>query len=141
MPAPPAAASRLIRSLLLLKQARRELTRIVHPRAVVPVTLGGAVVPNQVLMSVLAFMLFYGAVDGDREHAADVLRAWTWSAPPPPPSPASTTPARGWGRSGPSGNYQGLNDFQTWVCTFAMLLGRLELLSVLVLFTPAFWRR
>jgi len=52
---------KLIRSLLLLKQARRELTRIVHPRAVVPVTLGGAVVPNQVLMSVLAFMLFYGS--------------------------------------------------------------------------------
>jgi trk system potassium uptake protein TrkH len=47
----------------------------------------------------------------------------------------------GLGQVGPSGNYQGLNDFQTWVCTFAMLLGRLELLSVLVLFTPAFWRR
>jgi trk system potassium uptake protein TrkH len=47
----------------------------------------------------------------------------------------------GLGQVGPAGNYQGLTDFQTWVCTFAMLLGRLELLSVLVLFTPAFWRR
>ncbi len=41
---------------------------------------------------------------------------------------------------GPAGTYQPLTDFQTWVCTFAMLLGRLELLSVLVLLTPQFWR-
>jgi trk system potassium uptake protein TrkH len=47
----------------------------------------------------------------------------------------------GLGQVGPAGNYQGLSDFQTWVCTIAMLLGRLELLSVLVLFTPQFWRR
>jgi len=131
---------KLIRSLLLLKQARRELTRIVHPRAVVPVTLGGAVVPNQVLMSVLAFMLFYGSTmvvvsmllmfSGlDLVSAATATIACINNTGP------------GLGQVGPAGNYQGLTDFQTWVCTFAMLLGRLELLSVLVLFTPAFWRR
>ena len=42
---------------------------------------------------------------------------------------------------GPAVNYGVLPDFQTWVCSFAMLLGRLELLSLLVLFTPAFWRK
>jgi trk system potassium uptake protein TrkH len=42
---------------------------------------------------------------------------------------------------GPATNYGSLNDFETWVCTFAMLIGRLELFSVLVLFTPEFWRR
>jgi trk system potassium uptake protein TrkH len=42
---------------------------------------------------------------------------------------------------GPESNYGGLNDFEIWVCTFAMLIGRLELFSVLVLFTPEFWRR
>jgi trk system potassium uptake protein TrkH len=47
----------------------------------------------------------------------------------------------GLGQVGPSGNYQALTDFQTWVCTFAMMLGRLEMLSVLVLFTPQFWRK
>jgi trk system potassium uptake protein TrkH len=46
----------------------------------------------------------------------------------------------GLGQVGPAANYQGLSDFQTWVCTVTMLLGRLELLSVLVLFTPQFWR-
>jgi hypothetical protein len=47
----------------------------------------------------------------------------------------------GIGPTGPAGNYQVLTDFQTWVCTLAMLLGRLEVFSVLVLFTPTFWRK
>jgi len=42
---------------------------------------------------------------------------------------------------GPATNYASLNDFQTWVCTIAMLLGRLELFTLLVVFTPGFWRR
>ena len=42
---------------------------------------------------------------------------------------------------GPASNFSGLNDFETWVCTFAMLIGRLEMFSVFVLFTPEFWRR
>jgi trk system potassium uptake protein TrkH len=47
----------------------------------------------------------------------------------------------GLGKVGPADNFGALSDLQTWVCTVAMLLGRLELLSVLVLFTPQFWRR
>jgi trk system potassium uptake protein len=47
----------------------------------------------------------------------------------------------GLNRVGPSMNYGSLSDFQTWVCTLAMVLGRLEIFSVLVLFTPAFWRK
>ena len=131
---------KLIRSLLLLKQAKRELTRIVHPRAVVPVTLGGAVVPNQVLMSVLAFMLFYGSTMVVVSmllmfSGLDLVSATTATIA------CINNTGPGLGQVGPAGNYQGLSDFQTWVCTFAMLLGRLEMLSVLVLFTPTFWRR
>ena len=138
---------KLIRSLLLLqKQALRELTCIVHPRAVVPVTFGGAVVPPQVMQSVLAFMLVYGVVMTavcmllliscmDLVTAATATIACIDNTGP------------GLGQVGPSGNCQGLSDFQTSVCTFAMMLGRLgrlgrlELRSVLVLFTPAFWRK
>ncbi len=131
---------KLVRSLLLLKQARRELTRIVHPQAVVPVTFGGAVVPPQVMQSVLAFMLVYGFVmtvvcmllllsGMDLISAATATIACINNTGP------------GLGQVGPAANYQGLSDFQTWICTIAMLLGRLELLAVLVLFTPAFWRR
>jgi trk system potassium uptake protein len=46
----------------------------------------------------------------------------------------------GLGEVGPAVNYGALSDFQTWVCTVGMLLGRIELLPILVLFTPAFWR-
>ena len=41
---------------------------------------------------------------------------------------------------GPSGTYAPLTDFQTWVCTASMLLGRLEIFVLIVPFTPAFWR-
>ncbi len=47
----------------------------------------------------------------------------------------------GLGQVGPAANYQGLTDFQTWVCSITMLLGRLELFSILVLFTGSFWRK
>jgi len=47
----------------------------------------------------------------------------------------------GLGPVGPAGNYAVLTDFQTWVCTITMLLGRLEMFSLLVLLTPGFWRR
>jgi trk system potassium uptake protein TrkH len=49
--------------------------------------------------------------------------------------------AHGLGIVGPTHTYQDLTVFQTWICTVAMLLGRLEIFSVLVLFTPAFWRK
>jgi trk system potassium uptake protein TrkH len=131
---------KLIRSLLMLKLARRELMRIVHPRAVLPVTWQGGVVPSQVLFSLLAFMLIYGSVMAlvtllllfsgmDLVSAATATVACINNTGP------------GLGQVGPASNYQGLTDFQTWVCTFAMMLGRLELLSVLVLFTPQFWRK
>ena len=47
----------------------------------------------------------------------------------------------GLGSVGPGKTYQSLTALQTWICTAAMLLGRLEIFSVLVLFTPAFWRK
>ncbi|MGP1609965.1 MAG: potassium transporter TrkG, partial [Burkholderiales bacterium] len=47
----------------------------------------------------------------------------------------------GLARVGPSTTFAVLSDFQTWVCTFAMLIGRLELFTMLIVFTPVFWRR
>ena len=47
----------------------------------------------------------------------------------------------GLGQVGPASNFGGLTDFQTWVCTATLLLGRLELFTLLVVFTPGFWRR
>jgi trk system potassium uptake protein TrkH len=131
---------KMIRALLLIKGARREFKRIVHPRAIVPVTFGNAAVDANVLQSVLAFMLVYGAVMVAATmlllfSGLDVVTAFTAVVA----SINNTGP--GLGQVGPAANYQGLNDFQTWVCTATMLLGRLELFSVLVLFTRSFWRK
>ncbi|NML14947.1 TrkH family potassium uptake protein [Azohydromonas sp. G-1-1-14] len=131
---------KLIRSLLLMKSAQREFKRIVHPRAVAPITLGGAVVDANVLQSVLAFMLVYGAVMVGATllllfSGLEAVTAFTAVLS----SLNNTGP--GLGTVGPAGTFQPLTDFQTWVCTVAMLLGRLELFSILVLFTRSFWRK
>ena len=131
---------KMVRGLMLLKQVRSELTRIVHPRSVTPVTLGGAVVDPKVLQSVLAFMLIYGAVMTAATllllaSGLDVISAFTAVVA------CINNTGPGLGQVGPANNYQGLSDFQTWICSITMLLGRLELFSVLVLFTPAFWRK
>jgi len=131
---------KMIRGLILLKQARREMTRILHPRAVNPVIVGPQVVENKVIFAVLAFMLIYGAsivwltflllLSG-----LDVISAFSAIVA------CLNNTGPGLNQVGPAANYGGLNVFETWVCTFAMLIGRLELFSVLVLFTPEFWRR
>ena len=131
---------KMVRMILLVKQARRELVRIIHPRVINPVTLGGAVIPMSVMTAVLGFMLIYGGatmclsmllmLSGlDTVTAFSAVIATVNNIGP------------GLGEVGPSGNYGGLNPFQLGVLSFAMLLGRLELLSVLVLFSSHFWRK
>jgi trk system potassium uptake protein TrkH len=131
---------KMVRMLLLLKQSRRELIRIVHPAAVSPVVLGGQAVSDRVMQSVIAFMMMYGAT------LVTLTMLMLFSGLDPVTAFTAVIACvnnigPGLGEVGPAVNYSGLSGFQTWVCTAAMLLGRLELLSVLVLFTPAFWRR
>ena len=134
------AGIKMARIVILLKQARREMSRIIHPRAVNPVTLGGNVVQDRTIFAVLGFMLVYGGViigltmillltDMPFDTAFTAVVASVNNMGP------------GLNEVGPAGNYASLTDFQTWVCTLAMILGRLEMLSFLVLFTPGFWRK
>ena len=109
-------------------------------RVVNPVHLAGQGIPNSVLMSVMAFMLIYGATILSLTmlmlySGMDIVTAFTAVVA------CVNNIGPGLGDVGPAGNFGGLTDFQTWVCTFGMLLGRLELLSVLVLFTSQFWRK
>jgi trk system potassium uptake protein TrkH len=131
---------KMVRMVLLLKQAQRELVRIIHPRVVNPVTLGGATVPATVLAAVLAFMLIYGASIVGLTlvmllSGLDLVTAFSAVIV------CVNNIGPGLGMVGPVSNFGVLNDFQLWVLSFAMLLGRLELLSVLVLFTARFWRK
>lgn len=131
---------KMARLMILLKQTRREMNAVIHPRAVQPVTLGGQPVDNKVIFAVLGFMLVYGATiialtlvllltDMPFDTAFTAVVA----------SLNNTGP--GLNEVGPAGNYGGLSSLQLWVCTLAMILGRLEILSFLVLFTPGYWRK
>jgi trk system potassium uptake protein TrkH len=131
---------KMVRMVLLVKQARRELVRIIHPRVINPVTLGGAVIPMSVMTAVLGFMLIYGGVTMGLSmllllSGLDTVTAFSAVIA------TVNNIGPGLGEVGPSGNYGGLNPFQLGVLSFAMLLGRLELLSVLVLFSAHFWRK
>jgi trk system potassium uptake protein TrkH len=131
---------KMVRAIILLKQAMREFVRILHPRVVNPVRIGDLVLENQVIFAVLAFMLIYGATIVACTFlllltGIDSVTAFTAVIA------CINNTGPGLNEVGPATTYQGLNDFATWVCTAAMLLGRLELMSVLVLFTPAFWRK
>ena len=77
-----------------------------------------------------------------RRQNAGVSKAIKLSISSRPSSMASVhCTGPGLGMIGPSSNYAQLTDFQVWVCTLGMLLGRLEILSFMALLTPAFWRR
>ena len=130
---------KMIRAVLMFRQGVRELEHQLHPAARLPVKIGGHAVPKQIVFAVQAFVMMYIATivtmtlvllaSGlDFVSAFSAVIACINNAGP------------GLGEVGPAGNYAGLTDFQTWVLAFTMLLGRLELFTVFVLFTRAFWR-
>ncbi|MFZ3018245.1 MAG: potassium transporter TrkG [Gallionella sp.] len=131
---------KMIRTLVLVKQAGREFIKLLHPAAINPMKIGGHVVANNIVFAVLGFIFLYFMsvasltfvllISGlDFVSSFSAVIACINNAGP------------GLNQVGPAGNYQGLTDFQTWVCAFAMLVGRLEIFTVLILFTPGFWRR
>ena len=131
---------KMIRAELMARQAVREMTRIIHPRAIVPVKLGGAPVENNIIFAVLAFILIYVASFIAMTmlltaSGLDIITAFSAVVA------CINNTGPGLNRVGPATTYASLNDFQTWILTFAMLLGRLELFTLLVVFTPGFWRK
>ena len=131
---------KMMRAMLLYKQVYRELIRSMHPAAVYHVRLGGAVAPQSILFAVLAFGFMYMVSIVSVTllltlTGLDALTAFSAAVA------CVNNTGPGLGGVGPAGNYLLLNDFQTWLCSFAMLLGRLEIFTLLVVLTPAFWRR
>jgi trk system potassium uptake protein TrkH len=131
---------KMFRTLLLARQAGRELKLLVHPAAMAPVRIGGRAIPDSVGHAVLAFIFLYfmtvvfftfamllTGLDFDAALAASVA--------------SINNTAHGFGPPGGVQNFAGLTALQIWLCTAAMLLGRLEIFSVIVLCTPAYWRK
>ena len=114
--------------------------RAIHPRVVNPVIMGGATIAPKVIASVMAYMLIYGATTVGLTvlmllSGLDMVTAVTAVVA------TVNNIGPGLGQVGPDSNFGVLTDFQTWVCTVGMMMGRLELLAVMVLFVPQFWRK
>ncbi|NTV94795.1 MAG: TrkH family potassium uptake protein [Thiobacillus sp.] len=130
---------KMVRTLALAKQARRELQRLLHPSMVRPVKIGEAAMPGSIIIAVLGFIFLYfisivTATFLMVLSGADFMTGFSAIIA------CINNAGPGLNQVGPATNFSVLNDFQVWVCSFTMLLGRLEVLSLLVLFTPDFWR-
>jgi trk system potassium uptake protein TrkH len=128
---------KVARVLMLFRQGAREVLQLVHPRGRFLVKMGGLSVPGAVLAAVTGFCTLYVfsyvvmalILAGT---GVDLVTAWSAVAA----CLNNMGPALGQAAM----HFRDMNDASVWVCTFAMLLGRLEVFTVLVLFTPAFWK-
>lgn len=133
-----AGGMKVIRFVLLFKQGVREISGLLHPNAINPVKIAGKSIPEKVMTAVWGFfsiyvftfaglMLVIMLLGVDQVTAFSALAAMMNNLGP--------------GLGDVAANYQGMSDPVKWVLTFAMLLGRLEIFTLLVLFTAAFWRK
>lgn len=131
---------KVIRQLLLIKNSGLELKRLLHPQAIIPVKFNGKSVPSGIIHKIMAFFLIYmisfalgtlmmTIVGLDFKSAIGASIASLGNIGP------------GLGIVGPAGNYATIPDVGKWFLAFLMLLGRLELFTVLIIFAPAFWKK
>ncbi len=129
---------KVIRLLLLIKQGQREITRLIHPNAQVTVKIGKQPVKNSIIDAVWGFFAAYVALFALMMLALmfnglDQITAFS--------AVAATINNLGPGLGEVSANYASLSDVNKLILCFSMLLGRLEIFTLLVLLTPAFWRK
>lgn len=129
-----------IRLLILAKVSKNEFKHILHPNAVLPVRANKQVISSTIVSTVLAFCFLYFAIAvasillmmamgvGFTESVGCVISALGNMGP-------------GLGETGPAYSWNSLPDASKWLLSFLMLLGRLELFTVLLLFTPHFWKK
>jgi trk system potassium uptake protein TrkH len=129
-----------IRGVMIIKVLRNEFHKLLHPNAVLPVKINGQPVPQQKLNSLLAFFAIFTLmvllsatimiVAGiDNTNSITIALSCI----------SNVGPSLGT-QIGPEMSWSQLPDFVKWVCSFLMLVGRLEIMSVLVLFTRGFWK-
>ena len=129
-----------IRMVILTKVSRNEFKHILHPNAVLPIRINKQVIPPSIVSTVLAFCFIYLIIIivstllmmamgvGTAESLGCVISSIGNMGP-------------GLGETGPAYSWNALPDAAKWLLSFLMLLGRLELFTVLLLFTPDFWKR
>lgn len=133
-----AGGMKVVRVLLLIKQGTREIQRLIHPSARLTVKLNKKPVPDNVMQAVWGFFSVY---IGLFVFFMLVLMATGLDQVTAFSAVAATLNNLGPGLGQVASNYAGINDLAKWVLTLAMLLGRLEIFTLLVVFTPMFWRQ
>lgn len=130
---------KMLRAVILLKQTWREFTLLLHPKAVVPLSISGGSISNRVVFQAVAYSQLWIALSllGAIVMMATGLDLVTATSAI---IACLTNTGPGLGMVGPTGTFAQLSDFQLWLCSFCMLVGRLEMMTVFVLFTRAFWR-
>ena len=133
-----AGGMKVIRWLLLYRQGVREVVRLVHPAAEIPVRLGETVVPQRVVDAVWGFFAIYVVLFATMMLVllgigVDQVTAFS--------AIATCLNNVGPGLGAVASNFASLQTAGKWVCVLAMLLGRLEIFTLFVLISPAFWRR
>lgn len=131
---------KMIRALVIGRQAANQVKQLMHPRALLPLRIGGRAMPDSLPAAVLGFTFLYFVCVVALTFALllsglDFISAFSAIIA------CINNMGPGLGSVGPSTNYASLTDFQSWICVLAMVLGRLEIFPLLVLATTAFWRK
>ncbi len=131
---------KVVRHLVLIKNTLKEFRQLVHPRAMLPLRLNGAVIPEDVLRNVLTFFVMYIAFIGIGTIIVAFLGLDLFSALSGTMSSIGNIgPA--FGTMGPTENYAHVPWLGKWVFSFLMMAGRLEIFTVIVILLPVFWKR
>jgi trk system potassium uptake protein TrkH len=133
-------AIKIMRIILLVKHGYREIFSLIHPHAVRSIKLGGKPVPSEVLNSIWGFFILYVglfivAVILMSSLGLDTMTSFA--------SVAATigNVGPGFGLVGPVSNYLSVPDIGKWVLIFCMILGRLEIYTVIIMLVPAYWKK
>lgn len=131
--------AKIDRLVVLAKNTRNEFYRVIHPNAILPVRVNGKAISHEVVSKILAFILVYVMV---LIAGSTILTALGLSIEEAFGSTLSclSNIGPGAGATGPTGNYAFIPDVGKWLLSFIMLIGRLELFTVLILFTRYFWK-
>lgn len=131
---------KIVRILLLFKNSSMELKRIVHPQAILPVRLNGKSISQGIIFNVLAFFLIYIIIFAFGSLVMSMLGLEFETAIGSVAASLGNI-GPGLGMVGPVENYSAIPAAGKWILAFFMLLGRLELFTVLILFSVAFWKK
>jgi trk system potassium uptake protein TrkH len=135
-----AGGVKIVRHVVLLKNSILEMKRQVHPSAIIPVRMNGKAVTQDITFNVLAFFIIYITIFAVGSVAMALIGVDFMTAIGAVATSLGNI-GPGLGTVGPVNNFAGIPDAGKWLLSFLMLLGRLELFTVLILLTPYFWNR